>query len=284
MARIRLLALALAAALHAAPPDRVVPFPVASTALQATVTAQVLLPPDYDREPRSYPVLYLLHGFTDHSDAWLKLSRLADHAGALPLVIVLPEGGNGWYVDGVLPRSAWEAHFRGELLPAVEARFRIDPSRRAIAGLSMGGFGALRLALGRPGDFAVAASLSGAVAAPDWTVAEMRRRAFDPDLQRSVLDAFGPEGAPAHRRNSLATLLAALPPRAPLPFLYLDCGTEDELGFLEDNRALARALQTRGIPHEFRELPGRHEWSLWDRQIQEVLRLLESRWHLSRRP
>jgi len=93
----------------------------------------------------------------------------------------------------------------------------------------------------------------------------------------SIHAAFGPDGAPAHNANALTTLLDQAKP--PLPFLYLDCGTEDHL--LDSNRRFVELLQTKKIPHEFIERPGIHNWTEWNSQIQVVLALIAEKLHLS---
>jgi putative tributyrin esterase len=198
------------------------------------------------------------------------------YARKYPLIIVMPEGGNGWYVNGTGANDKWEDYIFKEVIPYVNAHYRTLPGSNswAVAGLSMGGYGALKFGLKYPNKFAVAASMSGALAAPDWKDSDM------PDWQLVPLSlhaAFGPEGAPAHAANSLYTLLDSA--KGTLPFFYLDCGTED--GLVAANRKFADALLAKKIPHEYRERPGVHDWVEWDHQIREVLELIGEQLHLS---
>ncbi len=247
-----------------------------SNLLQAKAPFNVILPAGYETSLRRYPVLLLLHGLTGHYDNWVTDTNLLLYANKYPLIIVMPEGGDGWYTNGVAPNAKWEDSIMKEVLPYVDAHYRTlrDHRMRAVAGLSMGGYGAMKFGLKYPMDFSFAASMSGALDAPVWKDSELINWAPVPI---SIHAAFGPEGAPAHQANSLEQLIEDA--KQPLPFLYVDCGTED--GLIVENRKFANLLQTKKIPHEFRERPGVHDWIEWDHQIQEVLRLLAEKWQLT---
>ena len=240
----------------------------------------VLLPAGYESptaRATRHPVLFLLHGYTGHYDSWLKLSKLAAHAAPYSLIVVTPEGGNGWYTDSAaVPADKYESYVVEELLPDVARRYRTIDARegRAVAGLSMGGYGALKFGVKHPGKFALAASMSGAVGAASWN-SEADLSNVGPALRRSLFDTFGPPGSPTKNANDLLRLVRDIDSTraAALPFLYLDCGTEDELGLLPQNRALADLFVEKRIAHEYRQLPGKHNWAYWDKQVQEVLRL-----------
>lgn len=236
----------------------------------------VILPVGYEQSVRRYPVLLLLHGLTGHYTDWVLNTNVVLYARKYPLIIVMPEGGNGWYTNGVAPNDKWEDYIFKEVIPYVNSHYRTLPQTRswAVAGLSMGGYGAMKFGLKYPGQFAVAASMSGALNAPDWKDSEMVSWA---PVKTSLHASFGPEGAPGHTANSLPVLLDQA--KVTLPFLYLDCGTED--GLLGDNRKFADLLQSKKIPHEYRERPGIHDWIEWDSQIQGVLALIAERMHIS---
>ncbi|HEX8423273.1 MAG TPA: alpha/beta hydrolase family protein, partial [Pyrinomonadaceae bacterium] len=204
-------------------------------------------------------------------------TKLAEYAAQFNLLVVTPEGGDGWYTDSAtVPTDKYETYLLEELIPDVERRFRALPSRdaRAIAGLSMGGYGALKFGVKHPQLFALAASLSGAFAAPSWDANDPQLLAF---VKPSVARTYGAMDSPTRAANDLFKLYAALPPeRFPtLPFIYFDCGTEDFL--INSNRALSELLLKRKIPHEYRQLPGAHTWPYWDAQVQEVLKLAARR-------
>ncbi len=241
-----------------------------------TLPYNVLLPADYDQaatKMKRYPVLYLLHGLTGHYTNWLEHTRLADYAMPYDLIIIMPEGNDGWYTDSTTtPTDKYESYILRELIPDVEKRFRVDGKResRAIAGLSMGGYGALKFGVKYPEMFAFAGSMSGALGAASWTESDLRGLQF---IWRTLPPVFGPENSATRAANDVDKLYRELPADriAALPYVYLDCGTEDPL--LPSNRGLADILVSRKIPHEYRQLPGNHSWKYWDAQVQEVLRI-----------
>lgn len=236
----------------------------------------VVLPADYDQpgaKAKRYPVLYLLHGLTGHYDNWTTRTKLSDYAAQYPMIIVTPEGNNGWYTDSAtVATDKYETYILEELIPDVERRYRADATRegRAIVGLSMGGYGALKFGVKHPEMFVFAGSLSGALGAASWTQADLRGFEL---IWRSLLSIFGPEDSPIRPANDLHKLYGELTPErvAALPYVYLDCGTADPL--LSTNRSFVETLLARKIPHEYRQLPGKHNWQYWDAQIKEVLNL-----------
>ena len=236
----------------------------------------VVLPVGYEqaasREKR-YPVVYLLHGLFGHYDNWTSKTRLSDYTSAHEVIIVTPEGNNGWYSDSQLaPKEQYESYIVKELIPDVDRRFRTisDRSGRAIAGLSMGGYGAIKFGVKYPTMFAFAGSMSGAMNAASWTREEL---AGLPSIWTSLQQVFGDDTGQARLSNDLSKRIRDMPNQeiAALPFIYLDCGTEDPL--FPSNRSFAELLVSRKIPHEYRQRPGGHSWTYWDTQVQEVLKL-----------
>lgn len=251
-----------------------------SALLGRTINYRILYPIKYhypEKRETRFPVLYLLHGLTGHSNNWLEKTRVALYATHYDLFIVMVEGGNGWYTDSAtVPADKYESYILSELIPDVEKRFRVSTQRegRAIAGLSMGGYGAFKFGLKHPEMFAMAASMSGAFDAASWTEKELK----DPGVIRdSVLQTFGPDGSSTRATNNVFKLAREVSAKkiAPLPYLYFDCGTEDFL--FSNNRELATLFVELKIPHEYRQLPGTHAWTYWDVQIQEILRLAAQR-------
>lgn len=263
-------ALALAAQLTAAPPPHTVrDARFHSAALGREVPYRVLLPAGYDASARRYPVLYLLHGLDGDAANWTTRTALARHAAGRDLIIVTPEGANSWYVnwhDGANER--WEDYLTADLVREIDARFRTEPRREAryIAGLSMGGYGAIRLGLRHPHLYAIAASFSGA-----FQAARLDTYGWTDGLRAEFARAFGPPGGPHRAANDLHAIARTVTAEG-LPLLYFDCGTDDP--FLPANRELAAILHDRAIPYQYREVPGAHNWPYWDRQIVELLRLL----------
>jgi S-formylglutathione hydrolase FrmB len=211
------------------------------------------------------PVVYLLHGstgrWTDWSDhAHRQLRALAER---LRLVVVTPEGGrgrlstDGWYLDGG-PGRDYETHLVSEVRGEVERRLPVA-SVRGIAGLSMGGHGALTLALKHPSLYSSASSMSGVV---DLTVAR----------DRSVLQALlGPEPS-RWQASSARHLFATHADLARLRPWLITVGASDH--WAPANRALHSELERLHIPHTFEETPGGHDWPYWTGQLARHLR-----WH-----
>ena len=245
----------------------------------------MILPPDYRVSLATrYPVLYLLHGVAGHYSDWITHTNVADYAAEYRLIVVMPEGNNGWYTDSAtVPADKYESYILKELIPDVQQRYRTIETRygRAVAGLSMGGYGALKFGLKSPEMFVFAGSMSGALAGPSWTENDLK----DPGVIRdSVLGVFGPAGSATRKANDIFEIVRGLSPGrvAALPYFYLDCGTED--GLCSDGPQFVALLRDKKIAHEYRELPGNHNWAYWDQQVQEVLKLAAQRVRLPKGP
>ncbi|MEP6635341.1 MAG: alpha/beta hydrolase family protein [Acidobacteriota bacterium] len=277
---ILLLLLIAPVAVHAQRDPPVQQFELKSRLLGRSINYRVLYPVNYyavDKEQKRFPVLYLLHGLSGESSNWIDKTRIALYATHYDLFVVMIEGGNGWYTDSAtVPSDKYESYILQELMPDVEKRFRVSKERegRALAGLSMGGYGALKFGVKHPEMFSLVASMSGAFGAASWTDTDLKNSEF---IRKSLLQTFGPMGSPTRAANDLFKLTRAVSADAvkTLPFVYLDCGTEDFL--FENNRAFVALLDERKIPHEYRELPGTHSWEYWDRQIDEILKLSSRR-------
>jgi putative tributyrin esterase len=220
-----------------------------------------------------YPVIYLLHGLTGHFNNWTDLTKISDYAAAYKVIIVMPEGGDGWYTDSVSKTDEkWESYIVQELIPEVDKKFRTNTGRnqRAIAGLSMGGFGALKFGLKYPEKFVLAGSFSGALGAADIT-----EKSFPGAIGKTIDGIFGPVGSETRKSNDLFAIIRSITPEKAktIPFIYLDCGTEDFL-FI-NNRDFVSLLIEKKVPHEYRQLPGSHDWKYWDKQVQEFLQLAD---------
>jgi putative tributyrin esterase len=205
-----------------------------------------------------HPVLYLLHGLSDDHTIWSRRTSIERYVAPLGLAVVMPQVHRSFYTDEHIGNRYWT--FVSEELPRVmRSFFRLSgpPEDTFVAGLSMGGYGAFKLALTHPDRYAAAASLSGAL-----DVAELAGR---PERSELFERAFGGAPGPA---DDLAALLAAADAGS-LPPLYVSCGTEDEL--LPMNRRFAAEAEAAGarVTADFR--PGEHEWGLWDAVIREVI-------------
>lgn len=232
-----------------------------------TVT-QVLLP-EAGRGP--FPVLYLLHGLSDDSTTWLRRSRIEVYVKDLPLVVVMPDGYRGFYTDNA-EGPAYARHLGEELPALIERTFPVKAERgaRAVGGLSMGGYGALRLGLGYPDRYCSVHSHSGALGwnAKGGLRAMARRRNWPPEFTAELGRIFGrsPVGGP----NDLIALATKAKRARRLPAIALDCGTEDYL--LEDNRDFVKRLTKSGVPFSYREFSGAHDWDYWDIHIRSALK------------
>jgi S-formylglutathione hydrolase FrmB len=236
---------------------------------------RVILPKNYEaNKAEKFPVLYLLHGLTGHFDNWTDKSKLKEYAANYPYIIVTPEGNDGWYTDSAsLPNDKYESYIIQELIPEIDGKFRTlgDRENRAIAGLSMGGYGSLKFGLKYPEKFVVVGSFSGALGATSWTAKTLGSNWKA--LTDSITSVYGAEDSQTRRDNDIYKIVREISPEKikTLPFIYVDCGTEDFL--IQQNRDFNALLAEKKIPHEFRELPGKHDWVFWDSQVQEFLRL-----------
>ncbi len=259
---------------------RVVTIKLESKLMNAVMPYNVVLPADYDRADSKnlrYPVLYLLHGLSGHYSDWTSRTSLAEYARQYRIIIVTPEGNNGWYTDSAtVPSDKYESYILKELIPDVQRRFRAFDSRdgRAIAGLSMGGYGSLKFAIKHRALFVFAGSMSGALGAASWTLEDLKGSTA---IFHSLQPVFGPLDSPVRAANDIAKLYREVVADeiGTLPYLYLDCGTEDPL--LPVNLSFDQTLRDKKIPHEFRELPGAHNWVYWNKQVAEVLRVVAPR-------
>ena len=253
-----------------------------SKLINTTLPYNIILPSDYDTAKTTrYPVLYLLHGLTGHYNDWVARTNIADYASGYGIIVVMPEGNDGWYTDSAaVPTDKYETYILQELIPDVQQRYRAIEARygRAIAGLSMGGYGAIKFGLKSPATFVFAASMSGALGVTRLTDKEI------PESWRPSLKNFGASGSQSRTANDLFEILQKLTPArvTSLPYFYFDCGTEDAAFIFTWNREVAALMFEKKIPHEFRELPGDHSWSYWDQQVQGILKIASQKMRLPR--
>lgn len=231
---------------------------------------RILLPGDYFHSDRHYPVLYLLHGWHGDFQNWSTLTNLIEYAKDLPLIIVMPDAGDSWYVNSAsAPQDKFETYIVRDLINEVDQHWRTLRSshRRAIAGLSMGGYGAIKFAAKFPDTFTFAGSISGAFNAPAVELAETRA-----DLRPSLEKVFGAASSNTRTENDVYKLLERAN-TAQLPYFYIDCGSGD-VTFIASNRSLAGVLSQRKIPYEYHELPGSHSWLYWDQRLPALLKVV----------
>ena len=240
-----------------------------SVSLEREMRYRIYLSHNYAATTRRYPVLYLLHGLYGDYQNWDTLTNLAQYAAGTDWIIVMPDADDSWYTNSATkPQDKFEDYIAKDLIAEIDGKYRSirDRHARAIAGLSMGGYGALKLALRDPQLFAFAGSLSGALdAARDL---DSRR----PEFARKLVEVFGPPGNPVREDNDVFHLLQRVAPKD-LPYLYLACGTEDN--FLSVNREFVAGLSQHSVRYEYHETPGQHDWGDWDRAIKPMLGAME---------
>ena len=245
-----------------------------STALGRPMRYRVILPLDYEAMRRRYPVLYLLHGLTGSYADWESRTNLAEYAERLNLIIVMPDGNDAWYTNSAgEPQEKYEDYIIKDLIPEIDKQYRTISARyaRAIAGLSMGGYGAIKFGLKYPLTFAFVASFSGAL--PVARDADFLSN-WSAKYRDGAMKIFGPAGSQTRTENDIYALVKKAVP-ARLPYFYLDCGTEDD--FLQANREFVALLHQQKIAYEYRELPGGHSWDYWDKQVRAMFEVLAQR-------
>lgn len=211
------------------------------------------------------PVLYLLHGLSDDDTIWSRRTSIERYAAPLGLAVVMPQVHHSFYSDEVHGLPFWT--FLTEELPTLVSQFFNVSTRREdtfVAGLSMGGYGAMKWALREPWRFGAAASLSGAVALSHPSEQAERN---DPQFAALMRRVFGDEPTDGTANDVLHLMHSADPEN--LPPLYVACGTDDFL--YQSNLALIEAAAANNVPLTTRLGPGDHDWEYWDRQIQDVL-------------
>src|ERR1051325_1466586 len=194
-----------------------------SKLVNTTLPYNVILPDDYDSSPTTrYPVLYLLHGLTGHYSDWVARTNVADYASEYRLIVVTPEGNDGWYTDtATVATDKYESYILKELIPDVDQRYRTIQARygRAIAGLSMGGYGAIKFGLKSPATFVFAGSVSGAFGVTRFSEKDI------PNNWQDSIKLFGPLGSETRKANDVFDLIRNVSADRVrfLPYFYFDC-------------------------------------------------------------
>jgi S-formylglutathione hydrolase FrmB len=250
-----------------------------SDALGTQVNFYVLLPQQTRKQIGAagganygpFRTLWLLHGLSDDHSIWMRRTSIERYAAALNLAVVMPPAGRSFYQDMANGARHWT--FLTRELPALcRAWFPLSAKRddNFVAGLSMGGYGALRMALTFPERYSAGASLSGAL--------DMGLRLKDADKEggrmtkEELVGIFGEKLEFEGTERDLFTLATRVANAGPRPRLFACCGTEDTL--LDDNRAFHGHLDSLSFAHTYEESVGAHEWEYWDAQIQRVLNWL----------
>jgi S-formylglutathione hydrolase FrmB len=279
-----------------------------SPAVGRTMKYNILLPKDYDSSTTRYPVLYLMHGLSQNYTAWGLSNGTPFYAGLYDdLIVVMPDGGNSWYVNWAVNEGGqvnnWEDHIIKDVIGHVDWNYRTIARRegRAIAGLSMGGYGSLTLGLRHPELFISIGSTSGALehgrqaanrlrgtaprpgaqpqrqqTAEERAAAEEARRRPNPLIgipgfsSQEERTPKGQEFAKAEDADAYDPFkLIHLVPKEKLPHIYIDCGTEDRL--IAGARELAGILFEKNIPFDYMQMPGAHNSAYWIQSVGHIM-------------
>lgn len=253
-----------------------------SKILGRDVKHTLYLPPDYATSQRRYPVLCLLHGYTGGDTDWVQFGEAhhtADKAIAAgeipPMIIVMPDGRNDWYANDYQGKNRYEDMFIQELIPFIDATYRTRPKKefRAIAGLSMGGYGALHLAAKNTEMFAAVAALSAAVLT-DQEIMDSPKDRYD----QMFAWIYGPGEGEARltdhwKKYSVLNLMKTVPAdKLKSVRWYIDCGDDDFL--YKGNDTLHTTMRDMNIPHEYRIRDGAHTWTYWRTYLIEGLKFV----------
>ena len=247
------------------------------------VKYSVYLPDGYETSQRSYPVVYLLHGFSDDETGWVQFGEAGEITdkgvaeGAFPsCILISPDGKVTWYCNSFDGKDRWEDMFVNELIPYVEKEFRIRSKKefRAIAGLSMGGYGALGLSMRHPELFSSCVALSSATFSDqeitkqgDDTYHDFFKNIYGIDLKgNGRLTAAWNANSPLHLIHSVS-----IEKLKGIRF-YIDCGDDDFL--YKGNSLLHIEMRDLSIPHEYRVRNGGHSWSYWRTGLYDGLKFM----------
>jgi len=270
-----------------------------SPAVDRTMKYNVVLPYGYEESDVEYPVLYLLHGLSQNYTTWSQFG-VQFYVDMYNLIVVMPDGGNSWYInyaesaDG--QTNNWEDHIVQDVVGHVDANYRTIAKRegRALTGLSMGGYGSITMGLRHPELFVTIGTTSGAIehgrdaarrlrgmSSPAGqgqrtTEQEQRRRAPDPAIGIegfSSQDERTPSGEPfltAEQADAYDPfVLIHRVPADQVPYIYIDCGTED--GLIAGARELAGILMQKNLPFDYMQMAGVHNGAYWTQSIGRII-------------
>jgi S-formylglutathione hydrolase FrmB len=231
-----------------------------SRSLQKASSFNIVFPDD-PRIPKPWAVFYLLHGLSDDHTIWMRRTSIERYVEGLPLVVVMPDGGRGWYTNAI-EGYAHEDDLIKDVVRIVDATFPVKAERggRALGGLSMGGYGAIKVGLKHHAMFASLNSHSGALAFAHNEAGQAK--SLSPEFDRIFGKA--PGGGPEDPFAIIERIDHGV-----VPAMRIDCGVSDFL--IEQNRYFHKHLETLRIAHEYEEFPGSHDWGYWDLHVREAI-------------
>ncbi len=262
-------------------PKTIATYTMQSASLGMERKVNVLLPVDYETSTLRYPVLYLLHGYGDDQSAWSYMTNLSGHAAKHKVIVVMPDGGVSFYVNSVAdPKAKFEDYIVKDLVAFTDATFRTIPlpRARAVAGLSMGGYGAAFIGMKHNKRYTAFGAFSGALSFARSTPTPPAPAPLDDAARRrreGMSKMFGDPGSPERAALDPFSYIEKLNP-AEAPLIYIACGGQDFL--IAGNRDFVKALAEKKIPYEYREIsPRGHSWDFWDDNIRIFLDMLSRR-------
>lgn len=254
-----------------------------SVVLGYDVHYSIYLPPDYYNSEKKYPVLYLLHGYKGNHKSWINLGRInkiMDSGFATgeiePMIIIIPDGKYYWYINDYQSKARYEDFMFEEFLPFIDSTYKTIPNKesRAVAGLSMGGYGSLVWAMKHPDKFSYCVALSASIFSEDGLIR------MPDQLYKYMSMLYGAPGATGNDRitrhfiennpiimaqnNSIDSLNAVQ--------WFIDCGNQDQLSAV--NKQLHTVLSKRNITHTYHARDGKHEWKFWREGIYQGVRFI----------
>jgi S-formylglutathione hydrolase FrmB len=274
----------LIASLSAQAQSRIQCDALSSQILKYPVHYCVYLPASYDTGatktvPEHYPVLYFLHGLGDNektlfnSGGWTLLDDLRQEHKLGEFLIVAPEGRRSFYINSADSSVRYSDFFLQEFIPLIEKKYRIAKGRnnRAISGISMGGYGALRFAFSHPEMFSAVSAQSAALITESPQDLDTAARSGAP-LGKMLADVFGNPIDSSHWKNNDPFLLAQKNAAALKRLgIYFNCGQDDNYGFEKGAAALHEELQKEGVKHEYHLYPGDHSLAYFLVHFSEVM-------------
>jgi enterochelin esterase-like enzyme len=256
---------------------------IESKILGKPVRYTIYLPFDYETSTRFYPVIYMLHGGEENDVEWIEIGEAhltADEAISVrsipPVILVMPDAGMSRYINNHDSSLRYEDFFFKEFIPTIESKYRVKAEKRfrAVAGLSMGGYGSLVYALRHPEMFAACAAFSAGIYTDEMTLGMTQEQW---DRARGLAYGRGLKGNARitdHYKSydPLRIVQSADPEKLKTVRLYLDCADDD---FRNDGNATFHILLRRlKIPHEYRVRDGGHTWSYWRSGLIEGLKFI----------
>ncbi len=262
---------------------------IQSKILGKEVNYSIYLPANYEASARRFPILYLLHGYTDDETGWSQfgeVQKIADETiakgEATQMIIAMPDADVSWYINDASGKVKYEDFFVKEFIPHIDSLYKTRNKKeyRAVAGLSMGGYGSLIYGMKHPELFAACAPLSAAV----WNDEHIINVPAKDWMNYKFNELFGSDQQGKNRltdtwyKNSILKIAATAPvEKLNQVRFYIDCGDDDFL--IQGNMELHALLTERKVKHEFRVRDGAHNWTYWRTALPEVLKFVTESFH-----